>query len=155
METMGSEGALRVRNSMLTPWQLCGQGRLLWWGGVHAKAWGMGKDLSLEECGKRMLRRNSREGRGSQTWEQKGVTQLKVSMDWRKHSIRLRRGASSLKDFWATAKSWILSHEYQETIGVFCSGRGLKTVIENISFCMPKSFLELKSEFKWWIMILQ
>lgn len=89
----------------------------------------MGKNLSLEESGKRMLRQHSREGRGSKTWEQKGVTWLKGSMGWRKHSIMLKRRVSSHEAFWATARKWILVHEYQETTGVFCSGKGSKKAI--------------------------
>lgn len=82
-------------------------------------------------------------GWGSETWEQKGVTWLKGSMGCRKH---LKKRISSQEAFWATARRWILVHEQQEAIGVFCSGKASKKAIQNIEVYMPKAFPELKSE---------
>lgn len=69
-------------------------------------------------------------GRGSTTPEQKGVTWLECSTSGRMPSIRLWRGVSSQEAFWVRARSWILFHEYQETISVLFRKRIKESNIE-------------------------
>lgn len=64
----------------------------------------------------------------------------------RQHALEKAFNKAEEKACWAMARRWILVHECQETVGVFCSGKGSKKVIQNIEVYIPKAFPALKSE---------
>lgn len=64
----------------------------------------------------------------------------------RQHGLEKAFNKAEEKACWTMARRWILVHEQQETVGVFCSGKGSKKAIQNTEVYVPKAFPALKSK---------